>query len=187
MDSSSNLKFVSRGGFKLHHALTEFNLDVTGQLCADLGCSTGGFTDCLLQRGAKKVYSVDTGYGVIDWKLRKDERVVVMERTNALHVHLPEKVQFICIDASWTRQHLILPAAAKNLENGGQIVTLLKPHYESDKGQLRKGVLPIDQVEPVVAATISRIETAGFSVCGRTESPIKGTGGNTEVLLWIKK
>lgn len=187
MDDPAQPKFVSRGGFKLLRALEAFDLDVTDLTCADLGCSTGGFTDCLLQRGAKKVYAVDTGYGVLDWKLRKDPRVVVMERTNALHVQLPEKVQFVTIDASWTRQHVILPAAASVLMAGGRIVTLVKPHYEAEKTRLRKGVLPLDEMEPVVLATIGRIEAAGFRVMNRTESPIKGTGGNAEVLLWVEK
>src|SRR5438034_4090953 len=103
--------FVSRAGQKLEHALSIFGVDVTGFVCADLGCSTGGFTDCLLQRGAAKVYAVDTGYGVLDWKLRTNERVVVMERTNAMHVTLPEPVDLVTIDVAWTKQRHILPAA----------------------------------------------------------------------------
>src|SRR5450432_1736534 len=110
--------FVSRAGQKLDHALTAFDLDVSAKICADLGCSTGGFTDCLLQRRAAKVYAVDTGYGVLDWKLRKDPRVVVMERTNAMHVQLPEMVEIVTIDISWTRQKNILPNARKMLADG---------------------------------------------------------------------
>jgi len=102
MDTSP--PFASRAGQKLDHALTTFSLDIEGKICADLGCSTGGFTDCLLRRGAAKVFAVDTGYGVLDWKLRKDPRVVVMERTNAMHVDLPERVELITIDVGWTRQ-----------------------------------------------------------------------------------
>src|SRR5271163_2045641 len=96
--------FASRAGLKLDHALDAFELDVTGLVCADLGCSTGGFVDCLLQRGAAKVYAIDTGYGVLDWKLRKDQRVVVMERTNAMHATLPEPAALLTIDVAWTRQ-----------------------------------------------------------------------------------
>src|SRR2546421_8918289 len=125
--SSCAMKFVSRAGQKLDHALATFAIDVTGRICADLGCSTGGFVDCLLQRGAKKVYAIDTGYGVLDWKLRNDPRVVVMERTNAMHLELPEKVDLITIDVAWTRQRFILPAAARWLKDDGTVVTLIKP------------------------------------------------------------
>src|SRR4051794_7559472 len=118
------MAFVSRAGQKLEHALAHFDISVTGMTCADLGCSTGGFTDCLLQRGAAKVYAVDTGYGVLDWKLRKDPRVVLMERTNAMHVELPELVDLVTIDVAWARQPHNLPAAKKILKAGGQVVTL---------------------------------------------------------------
>src|SRR5437870_2103753 len=129
--SSCAMKFVSRAGQKLDHALTTFAIDVTGKICADLGCSTGGFVDCLLQRGAKKVYAIDTGYGVLDWKLRNDPRVVVMERTNAMHVQLPEVVQIVTIDVAWTKQKHILPNAARLLAADGIVMTLIKPHYEA--------------------------------------------------------
>src|SRR3954470_11288116 len=109
------MPFVSRAGQKLEHALNTFHIDVNGQTCADLGSNVGGFVDCLLQRGAAKVYSIDTGYGVLDWKLRKDPRVVVMERTNAIHVTLPEKVSLVTIDVAWTKQRIILPAARRLL------------------------------------------------------------------------
>src|SRR4051812_36399113 len=104
------MEFVSRAGQKLYHGLTEFKINPAGLVAADLGCNTGGFTDCLLQLGARKVYAVDTGYGVLDYKLRKDPRVVVMERTNAMHVVLPEMVGIVVIDVAWTRQKNILPA-----------------------------------------------------------------------------
>src|SRR3954451_12623884 len=118
------MPFVSRAGQKLEHALREFHFDVAGLVCADLGCSTGGFTDCLLQHGAAKVYAVDTGYGVLDWKLRKDSRVVVMERVNAMHVQLPELVDLVSIDVAWTRQRRILPAARKLIRPDGIVITL---------------------------------------------------------------
>src|ERR1700761_4113773 len=129
------MPFVSRAGQKLDHALDAFGVGVAGLACADLGCNVGGFVDCLLQRGAAKVYAVDTGYGVLEWKLRKDPRVVVMERTNAMHVDLPEPVSLVTIDVAWTRQRNILPAAGRILsrEPGARVVTLIKPHYEADK------------------------------------------------------
>ncbi len=131
-------EFVSRAGEKLKFALEKFDIDVSGKVCADLGCSTGGFTDCLLQNGAKKVYSVDTGKNVLEWKLREDSRVVVMEKTNALHIELPEKVDFISIDVGWTPQKLIIPKALSLLKKDGDVVSLLKPHYEADKSLLKK-------------------------------------------------
>ena len=140
--------YVSRGGLKLAHALEQFALDPSGMTCADLGCSTGGFTDVLLKHGAAKVYAVDTGYGVLDWKLRNDPRVVVMERSNALHTPIPEPVDLVVIDANWTRQAKILPIARSHLKPQGEIVTLVKPHYEFDAERLKKtkGVLPVDEL-----------------------------------------
>jgi 23S rRNA (cytidine1920-2'-O)/16S rRNA (cytidine1409-2'-O)-methyltransferase len=178
--------FVSRGGSKLDHALTFFGVDVSGKICADLGCSTGGFTDCLLQRGAAKVYAVDTGYGVLDWKLRKDPRVVVMERTNAMYVQLPEMVGIITIDISWTRQRNILPNTLKMLAAGGTVVSLIKPHYEADPAILRKGVVPEELVESVVEAVRREIEAAGWVWENSVRSPIKGSGGNVEVLAKLR-
>lgn len=178
--------FVSRGGLKLAHALRAFSLDVTDLVCADLGCSTGGFTDCLLQHGAGKVYAVDTGYGVLDWKLRKDPRVVVMERTNALHVSLPERVDVVTIDASWTKQRLILVSASRLLPPGGRIVTLVKPHYEAAPRLLRKGVLPPDHLEPVLQQVRLDIADAGFVIAAESPSPILGGKGNSEVLMHLQ-
>ncbi len=126
-------EFVSRGGQKLDHALAALGIGVTGKICADLGCSTGGFTDCLLSHGAAKVYAVDTGYGVLDWKLRKDSRVVVMERVNAMHAELPEAMEIITIDVGWTRQRHILPSARRMLAPDGVVISLVKPHYEADR------------------------------------------------------
>ena len=178
--------FVSRAGQKLDHALTTFAIDVANLICADFGSNTGGFTDCLLQRGAPKVYAVDTGYGVLDWKLRNDPRVVVMERTNAMHATLPEPVSLITIDVAWTRQRHILPAARRALADGGQVITLIKPHYESPPPLLRKGILPDDQLATVLDTVKQDFHTAGFTLTGLTESPIKGAKGNTELLAWLK-
>jgi 23S rRNA (cytidine1920-2'-O)/16S rRNA (cytidine1409-2'-O)-methyltransferase len=178
--------YVSRAGQKLEHALRSFAIDPTGKTCADLGCSTGGFTDCLLQAGAARVYAVDTGYGVLDWKLRKDPRVVVMERMNAMHVQLPELVDLISIDVAWTRQRRILPAARKLIRPDGIVVTLIKPHYETEAAQLRKGILDVEQIPAVIAAVKEDIEAAGFEQMQIVESPVKGANGNTELLALLR-
>lgn len=179
-------EFVSRAGQKLQHALASFEIDVTGFVCADLGSNTGGFVDCLLQRGAAKVYAIDTGYGALEWKLRKDPRVVAMERTNAMHATLPEPVDFVSIDVAWTRQRHILPAAKRMLKEGGQVVTLIKPHYEAEEGMLRGGVLREEHLEEVIGQVKKHIESAGFEVVGVVESPIKGAKGNVEALACLR-
>lgn len=185
-DQQPSSKFVSRAGQKLDFALSTFGVDVAGKICADLGCSTGGFVDCLLQRGAARVYAVDTGYGVLDWKLRNDDRVVVMERTNAMHVELPEAVAIVTIDVSWTRQRHILPAARRLLAADGTIVSLLKPHYEADPALLRHGVLGEESVDSVVTAVRADIEDCGLVWVRHAVSPVKGTGGNTEILVLLR-
>ena len=179
-------EYVSRAGHKLEHALRTFAIGVTGLTCADLGSNVGGFVDCLLKRGAAKVYAVEKGYGVLEWRLRKDPRVVVMERTNAMHVELPEKVALVSIDVAWTRQRNILPAARKILADGGVVVTLIKPHYEAPPGLLKKGILPEAEVDGVVEAVKTDIEAAGFIVEGVTRSPIIGGEGNVEVLAKLR-
>ena len=178
--------FVSRAGQKLDHALSHFALDVSGRACADLGSNTGGFVDVLLRRGATKVYAIDTGYGVLDWKLRNDPRVVVMERTNAMHVTLPEQVGVVTIDVAWTKQRHILPSAQRLLERDGFCVTLIKPHYEAEPAQLRRGVLPEELVAGVVEMVTGDIAVAGFDVVAVVESPIKGAKGNTEMLALLR-
>lgn len=178
-------EFVSRAGLKLEHALATFSVDVAALVCADLGSNTGGFVDCLLQRGAARVYAVERGYGVLDWKLRKDPRVVVMERTNAMHIRLPEPVGFISIDVSWTRQRHILPPARGLLAAGGRVVTLIKPHYEAEPKQLRKGILPAELVDGVVQGVLEEVRSAGFEVLATTPSPIRGGEGNIEMLALL--
>jgi 23S rRNA (cytidine1920-2'-O)/16S rRNA (cytidine1409-2'-O)-methyltransferase len=178
--------FVSRAGGKLDHAMAHFDVDVAGLVCADLGSNTGGFVDVLLRRGAAKVYAIDTGYGALDWKLRKDPRVVVMERTNAMHVALPEPVGFVSIDVAWTRQRHILPAARRLLSDRGTCVTLIKPHYEADPTLLKNGVLPEQAVEAVVESVKNDFRPAGFELIGTVTSPIKGSKGNVEVLALLK-
>jgi 23S rRNA (cytidine1920-2'-O)/16S rRNA (cytidine1409-2'-O)-methyltransferase len=180
------MAFVSRAGQKLDHALSHFQLDVSGRTCADLGSNTGGFVDVLLQRGAAKVYAVDTGYGVLEWTLRKDPRVVVMERTNAMHVTLPEPVGVVTIDVAWTKQRHILPAARRLITPAGFCVSLIKPHYEAEASLLKKGILPAELVPQVVQATTSDITNAGFDLIGVVDSPIKGAGGNAEVLALLR-
>lgn len=154
-------------------------------VCADFGSHAGGFVDVLLQQGACKVFAVERGYGVLDYRLRKDDRVVTMERTNAMHVELPEPVAIVTIDVGWTKQRLILPAAIKNLAQGGSIVTLVKPHYEADHSDLRGGVLPVDKLPNVLEKVLNEIAEIGLEVMDRLQSPIQGHGGNTEVLLHL--
>lgn len=179
-------RFVSRAGEKLDHALSAFGLDVRDFVCADFGCNAGGFTDCLLQRGAASIYAVDTGYGALEWKLRKNPRVITMERTNAMHATLPEAVDLVVIDVAWTRQRNILPAARRALKQGGAVLTLIKPHYEADSDQLNRGVLPGEEVDRVVDAVKRDIEDCGFKVVQTVRSPIVGSKGNVEVLALLR-
>lgn len=181
-------KFVSRAGAKLELALQKFKLDVKDKICADFGCSTGGFTDCLLAHGAKKVYAIDTGYGILDWNLRNDKRVIVMERTNALHVELPESVDFISVDVSWTKQKLIIPQAISLLKKDGDIISLLKPHYEAEKKLLTKGKLKDEYVDPVIKKVQHELAALNINILQIAESPITGQkGGNKEFLILVKK
>ncbi len=175
--------FVSRAGEKLAFAMEKFGVSVKGLVCADFGSSTGGFVDCLLTNGASKVYAVEVGYGTLDWKLRNDTRVVVLERTNAMHVVLPEKVDFISIDVGWTRQKLILPNAFTNLRVGGKIVVLIKPQYEADKRYLRKGKLAEEFVSEVLEQVKADIESVGGKVSAIVESPILGDKGKNREFL----
>lgn len=180
--------FVSRGGLKLHHALREFSIDPTGWWCADLGCSTGGFTDCLLKSGAARVFSVDTGYGVLDYTLRIDPRVSVHERTNALHATPPQEVldrggvDLVTIDMSWTVQQKCLPAAFAWLAPAGRAITLIKPHYEATGGPFREhyadsisdGVLSQETGLEVLQRSLEDLPRLGFEVITWTPSPILG-------------
>lgn len=186
MSEETAQPYVSRGGIKLAAALDAFGVDPAGFVCADLGSNVGGFVDCLLQRGASKVYAVDTGYGTLAWKLRKDSRVVVMERTNAMHVVLDGPVDLVTIDVAWTPQRHILPNAVKLLRPQGSIITLIKPHYEADKNQLDKGVLKADAVEETLSAVLDRIRAMSLQVVGTIESPIAGQKGNVEYLSHLR-
>lgn len=174
-------KFVSRAGDKLQFALVSFEVLVSDKICADFGSSTGGFVDCLLQNGAKKVYAVEVGYGTLDWKLRNDPKVSVMERTNAMHVTLPEKVDVISIDVGWTKQRMIIPNALANLKEGGVIISLIKPQYEAGRARLK-----VEEVEQVVKVVKEEIENLGAKVLKIIESPILGEkGGNKEFLALL--
>ncbi len=187
--------FVSRAGLKLEHALTTFDLDVTGLTCADLGCNVGGFTDCLLQRGAKHVHAVDTGYGTFAWKLRSDARVTTLERTNALHTEPATQVDLVVVDLGWTPQKLALPAA-KKWTNGGHIITLIKPHYELTKEEKQSENVGEGLTEEAISRVIARVKMMcgemSFELLGETLSPIRGKksskkgSGNSEYLLLLK-
>ena len=183
--AETNRQFVSRGDQKLDAALAAFQIDVAGRICADFGCNVGGFTDCLLARGAAKVYAVDTGYGALAWRLRTDPRVVVLERTNALHTAAPEPVDLVAIDVAWTPQRLIVPAAMKWLAPGGRIVSLLKPHYELAKLQRGKphGPLTDAQVTDICCTVCDQLAASDCTVRAMMRSVLKGKGGNPEFLL----
>lgn len=179
--------FVSRGGIKLQAAIDIWKLKIDNFVCLDVGSSTGGFVDCLLQNGAAKVYALDTSYGELAWKLRNDPKVVVIERTNILHLEsLPEPIDLITIDAGWTKLELVLKAVKKFLKDNGQIIALLKPHYEANKKDLIKGILPPDLAEKIKDKVIQRIHNSEFYIHNSIPSPILGGAGNREYLVLIK-
>lgn len=189
IDLAARPRFVSRGGDKLDHALSRFGIDVTGCVAADLGASTGGFTDCLLQRGAAKVYAVDVGYGQIDERLRRDSRVVVMERTNARYLEsLPEPVVVVVIDVSFISLRLILPVAAKLLAAGGSCVPLIKPQFEAGRDEVGKGGVVRDPAvhRVVIEGVIDQARESGLSLVGITASPLVGPAGNVEFLAHFR-
>ena len=182
------MTYVSRAGEKLEYALKEFNINVVGLVCADFGSSTGGFVDCLLQRGVVRVYAVDTGYGILDYKLRQDERVIVMERKNAMHVELPEKVDLITVDTGWTKLDKVIPNTFNNIKPSGRILALVKPHYEAEPKMLRKGKLLDEFVPKVLDNVRTKLMEIGAKIIGETESPLLGgKGKNKEYFLYIKK
>ena len=187
-------KFVSRGGHKLEHALEHFQLDVDGLIAIDIGASTGGFTDCLLQRGAKKVFAVDVGQGQLAWKLRKDPRVVVMEKTNARFLkpeHFPAPADLIVADCSFISLTKILPSAAPLLQPGGKIVALIKPQFEAGKEEVDKGrgVITDTAIHERVLAELRDFVSGQAGLCWRgvVESPLLGPAGNKEFLALIEK
>ncbi|MCO5176325.1 MAG: TlyA family RNA methyltransferase [Thermomicrobiales bacterium] len=186
----AKLPYVSRGGLKLEHALETFGISVEGSVAADLGASTGGFTDCMLQRGVRRVYAIDVGYGQLDYRLRSDDRVVVMERVNARHLEaLPEPVELVSIDVSFISLALILPVAYRLLTDSGSCIALIKPQFEAGKQHVGKGgvVRDLKIRRQVIAQTIDTARTIGFGARGLVRSPITGPAGNVEFLVWLDK
>jgi 23S rRNA (cytidine1920-2'-O)/16S rRNA (cytidine1409-2'-O)-methyltransferase len=183
------LPYVSRGGLKLAAALDAFGLDVRGLIVADVGASTGGFTDCLLQRGAERVYAIDVGYGQLAWTLRQDRRVIAMERTNARYLEsLPEEVDLVTADVSFISLKLILPVALGWLRVGGEIVALIKPQFEAGREQVGKGGVIRDPAihRRVLEDLSSWAEAEGLALAGMIPSPITGPAGNVEFLAhWL--
>ena len=188
----NTLKYVSRGGLKLEKAMKEFDLKLDGDICMDIGASTGGFTDCMLQNGASKVYSVDVGYGQFAWKLRQDPRVVCMEKTNIRYVtpeDIDDALDFASVDVSFISLTKILEPARNLLKDGGQMVCLIKPQFEAGRGKVGKnGVVREPEIhEEVIRKIIDYADSIGFEVLHLEYSPIKGPEGNIEYLLHIRK
>jgi 23S rRNA (cytidine1920-2'-O)/16S rRNA (cytidine1409-2'-O)-methyltransferase len=184
----SKPRFVSRGGDKLAGALTDFHFDVTGKICADVGASTGGFTDCLLKHGAAKVYAIDVGYGQLDYMLRQDPRVTTIERTNARYLEkLHEPINLVVVDASFISLKLLLPPIKGWLTPQADVIALIKPQFEAGKKEVGKGGVVKDSAihARVIEEILTFGQVQGFAVCGLTTSPLKGPAGNTEFLVWF--
>ncbi|MEM7800653.1 MAG: TlyA family RNA methyltransferase, partial [Chloroflexota bacterium] len=182
------MPYVSRGGYKLAGALDAFTVDVSDAVCADVGACTGGFTDVLLQTGAAKVYAIDVGYGQLDWKLRQDERVVVIERTNARYIEdLDEPIDFVVIDVSFISLRLILPAVAQWLKENANVVALIKPQFEASKKEVGKGgIIRDDEIRRnVVINLLEWIAEHSWKIDGLIQSPIQGADGNIEYLVHL--
>jgi len=182
-------RYVSRAGFKLEGALIEFGIDVEGKTCLDIGASTGGFTDCLLQHGAAKVYAVDVGTNQLHWRIRRDVRVVVHEQTNAKELSqelIPEPIDFACCDVSFISATLVLPPAAPLLAAGAEIVVLAKPQFEAGRGEVGKGgIVRSDEIRQAAADKVRRtIDALGFRSIKQMDSPVEGAQGNREILLY---
>ncbi len=175
--------YVGKGGLKLEFALREFSVDVAGLTTADLGCHIGGLNGCRLQAGGAKVYAVDTGYGVLAWKLRQDERAELFQRTNALHWQPPETLDLVAIDVGWTKQERILAVAAGMVRPGGLILSLIKPQYEAPRAWRRRGVLLPERLGEVMGLVRAAVPE-GLVLEGEAESPVRGSGGNIE--FWLK-
>ena len=185
----SGPRFVSRGGEKLDAALEAFDIDVSGLVCIDVGASTGGFTDCLLQRGAEKVYAIDVGKGILHWKLRNDRRVVVMEKTNARYVEsLPDEVGLVTVDASFISLKILLPVIKKWIIDSTEIICLVKPQFEAGKKDVSRGDGVIRDPEIHKQVLLDVLEFAqqdGFNIRGLVKSPLLGPKGNAEFLVWL--
>ena len=188
----NSLKYVSRGGLKLEKAMQVFPVDLKGKVCMDIGSSTGGFTDCMLQNGACRVYAVDVGKGQLHYKLREDDRVVVMEKTNIRYVtpdDIPEKIQFASVDVSFISLSLVLPAALPLLDERKELVMLIKPQFEAGREKVgKKGVVREPKVhKEVIEKTVDLAEENGLTVSGLSYSPVKGPEGNIEYLIHVLK
>ena len=188
----NKLKYVSRGGLKLEKAVNEFGLSFDGMTCMDIGASTGGFTDCMLQNGAAKVYSIDVGHGQLDWKLRNDERVICMEKTNFRYIKpedIGEKIDFASCDVSFISLTKILLAARALLKDEGRMVLLIKPQFEAGREKVgKKGVVRDEAVHVEVIEKIVRFaDICGFDILRLDYSPIKGPEGNIEYLIYLRK
>ncbi len=188
----NTLKYVSRGGLKLEKAMANFDVSLSGKICMDVGSSTGGFTDCMLQNGAVKVYAVDVGNGQLDWKLRQDERVVCMEKTNIRYVTpdmIEDRIDFSSIDVSFISLTKVLTPVRELLTDTGEIVCLIKPQFEAGREKVgKKGVVrDIGVHKEVIHKVIDYAKEIGFSVCNLDYSPIKGPEGNIEYLLHLSK
>lgn len=186
------LKYVSRGGLKLEKAMEVFELKLDGMICADIGASTGGFTDCMLQNGAKKVYAIDVGYGQLAWKLRTDSRVVNLERTNFRYItqnEIPDMLDFASVDVSFISLSLIIPALVPLLKENARAVCLIKPQFEAGKEKVgKKGVVRDPSVHrEVIEKIVNVMKINGMSVLGLDFSPVKGPEGNIEYLIYIQK
>lgn len=184
-------RFVSRGGEKLEAALTAFGFaDLTGKVCADVGASTGGFTDCMLQHGAALVFAIDVGYGVLHWKIRQDQRVKVMERTNARNVvRLLQPIDFVTVDASFISLKILLPVIRGWFEGNGTVVALIKPQFEAGRQDAARGdgVIRDPQVhQKVLRDVLTQAAVSGYGVRGLIRSPLLGPKGNTEFLTWLE-
>ncbi len=187
----SDIPFVSRGGLKLEAALLETGLDVAGMVCLDVGASTGGFTDCLLQRGAKKVYAVDVGYGQLAWSLRMDPRVTVIERTNIRHMPretLDTPVDLVTIDASFISLKIVVPSVLKFMRPDACILALIKPQFEVGKGQVGKGGVVRDTARhhQVIAELTDFFKNSGLVTAAVIPAPIRGPKGNREFVVYLK-
>ena len=185
-------RYVSRGGLKLEKAMQSFPITLTDKVAADIGASTGGFTDCMLQNGAARVYAVDVGYGQLAWSLRSDGRVVCLERTNARylsHEHIPEEPDFSSVDVSFISLKLILPAIAGVLKDGGEVVCLIKPQFEAGREKVgKKGVVRDPKVHlEVLEQFLNHAKENNFTVLGINFSPVRGPEGNIEYLGWLRK
>lgn len=187
-----SMEFVSRGGYKLKKAVSVFPITLKDKICMDIGASTGGFSDCMLQNGAKKVYCVDVGYGQLAWKIRSDPRVVNLERTNIRYVtdeQVTDKIDFASVDVSFISLELVLPVAYNLLADDGETVCLIKPQFEAGRENVgKKGVVrDINVHKNVINKIYLFAKQLGFAVCGLDFSPIKGPEGNIEYLIYLKK